>query len=64
MKTFSRLPAVLQRVPISRSLVYVEMAAGRFPKPIKLSSRINAWSDEEIDAYVEARMAERDSAAA
>jgi prophage regulatory protein len=38
--------------------------AGRFPKPIKLSAVRNAWIEEEVDAWIEARLVERDKAGA
>jgi prophage regulatory protein len=37
--------------------------AGRFPKPVKLGLGRNAWVDEEIDAYIAALVAKRDSTA-
>jgi prophage regulatory protein len=61
-KRVSRLPAVLDRVPLSRSQLYTEMTAGRFPRPIKISERINAWDDDEVDAWITARIAERETA--
>ena len=38
--------------------------AGRFPKPIKMSSSRNAWLESEIDGWIEARLAARDQATA
>ncbi|MGJ3231737.1 MAG: helix-turn-helix transcriptional regulator [Oceanicaulis sp.] len=37
----------------SRSAVYLDIQAGRLPKPIKLGGR-NYWPDEEIDARLTA----------
>jgi prophage regulatory protein len=61
-KRLSRLPVVLARVPLSRSQLYAEMEAGRFPRPIKISDRLNAWDDDEIDAWIAARIADREAA--
>ena len=61
-KRLSRLPKVLERVPLSRSQIYAEMDAGRFPRPIKISDRLNAWDDDEIDAWIEARIEAREAA--
>jgi predicted DNA-binding transcriptional regulator AlpA len=33
---------------------------GKFPKPVKLSAVRNAWRADEIDAWIKARIAERD----
>jgi prophage regulatory protein len=38
--------------------------AGRFPKPIKIGGGRNAWVESEVDAYIKARIAERDQVAA
>ena len=63
MQKLLRLPAVLERVPTSRSSLYEAMERGEFPRPIKvLGSRANAWLEEEVDAYIAARVAEREAA--
>jgi prophage regulatory protein len=35
--------------------------AGKFPAPIKIGENRNAWIEEEIDAYIQAKIAERDA---
>jgi prophage regulatory protein len=32
---------------------------GQFPRPIKLSPARNAWTEQDIDSWVESRVAER-----
>jgi len=60
-----RKPAVKARIGISAdSTLYDLMAAGRFPRPISLGARAVGWVESEVEAWIEARMAERDSAAA
>lgn len=51
---FLRLPDVLDRTALSRSVVYRYMQADKFPKQIKLGSTavwselaINQWMDEQ-----------------
>lgn len=56
-----KLKQVLDRVPCSRSKLYDDMARGDFPRPVKLG-RLNGWPEVEIDAYIEARIAEREAA--
>ncbi len=34
--------------------------AGKFPKPVKGAAKANAWVEAEIDAFIAARIAERD----
>lgn len=41
-----------EKIARGRSWVYVEMAAGRFPKPIS-GCVPNLWDETEIDAFVE-----------
>lgn len=57
-----RLPDVMARTSLKRSQLYAMMDRGEFPRPIKLSVRSNAWSEPEIDAFIEARIAERELA--
>jgi prophage regulatory protein len=48
-----RLPQVLAVFPISKTSWYAGIAAGKFPKPIKLGSRTSAWKSEDIRVLVE-----------
>lgn len=51
-----RLPEVLHRTGLSRSTVYRCVELGQFPKPYPLSSRIVAWSENEIDQWIADRL--------
>ncbi len=55
------LPAV---TGLGLSTIYELIAAGDFPKPIKLGRRAVGWPEAEIDAWRDARVAERDSGSA
>ena len=57
-----RLPKVLDRVGKSKASVYRDEAAGRFPKRISLGVNSVGWLESEIDAWIEARAAEREVA--
>ncbi len=37
--------------------------AGKFPRPIKIGENRNAWIEDEVDAHILAKRAERDAAA-
>jgi prophage regulatory protein len=56
-----RLPEVLKMTGLSRSSVYRRVDAGTFPKAVALGGRSVAWVEEEIKAWIEARIEERDS---
>ncbi len=58
-----RLKNVLGRTGLSRTVLYVLMSKGQFPRPTKLypGARATGWLEEEIDAYVKDRIAERDA---
>ena len=51
-------------VSYSRAHIDRLREAQRFPAPIILGENRNAWVEEEIDQWIEARIAERDSARA
>lgn len=60
MTTLLRLPSVLDRTGLSRSMLYELLGQGTFPLPIKLTGgRINAWSDAEVGEWIERRLSER-----
>jgi len=50
--TILRLPKVMERTGISRSLIYLKMNEGTFPKPIKLGKRAVGWPAPVIDDWV------------
>jgi prophage regulatory protein len=60
--TLLRLPAVQSRTSLSRSRIYELLELGAFPRPVKLSGRINAWPDNEVADWIAARIAEREAA--
>jgi predicted DNA-binding transcriptional regulator AlpA len=51
---FYRLPRVLELIPVSKSTFWAGIKAGRYPAPVKLSSRISVWRAEEIFAFIAA----------
>jgi prophage regulatory protein len=56
-----RLPEVQNRTGKSRSSVYEDVEAGTFPKPIPLGKRAVGWIEDEIDSWIDTRVAERDA---
>lgn len=47
-----RMPQVIERVGIKKTVIYERMKAGTFPKPIKLGSA-SVWLDSTIQAWIE-----------
>ena len=47
-----RLPTVLAHVPISRSGWWAGVKAGRYPAPVRISTRCVAWKSEDIRALI------------
>ena len=60
LQLFLRLPAVLQKVGMSKSFVYDLITQDKFPKPVKVSSRISCWVAAEVDQWVQERIDARD----
>lgn len=59
MKQLLRINQVRERVGLSRSEIYRLMALQRFPRPIPLGERARAWDADEIELFVQARIAAR-----
>jgi prophage regulatory protein len=55
---------VLAQIPFSIATMWREIAAGRFPKPVRIGARRVAFFQDEIDAWLARRVAERDAARA
>jgi len=47
-----RLPAVLQRFPVSRSKWYQGVKDGIYPQPVRISPRCVAWTKSAITALI------------
>lgn len=53
-----RRKQVEARTGLCRSSLYSMMKAGKFPKSVKLSTRSVGWVQEQVNAFLEARIAE------
>lgn len=52
-----RLPRVEERTGLSRSSIYSHMAAGSFPRPIRLAGgNAVGWLESEIQAWIDAQV--------
>jgi prophage regulatory protein len=52
-----RLRSVLDLTGKCRSSLYADIAAGRFVRPIKISTRASAWPLVEVEAVIAALVA-------
>ena len=52
-----RLPQVQARTGLSRSTIYMRVAQGSFPKPVRLGARAIGWIESEVDAWIREQIA-------
>ncbi|WP_218569805.1 helix-turn-helix transcriptional regulator [Pseudomonas sp. Hp2] len=55
-----RLPEVMHRIGMSRSRIY---SLPGFPKQVRLGRNMSGWVESEVDAWIDARIRDRDSVA-
>jgi prophage regulatory protein len=53
--------AVLKQIPVSGATLARRVAAGAFPRPVRIGKRRVAWVQSEISDWLAARMEERGS---
>ena len=59
---FLRQSEVLEKIGFGESMLNDMIADGSFPKPARIGARAVRWSENEIDAWIAARLAERNRA--
>lgn len=52
-----RLPEVLRRLGVGRTLLYQLVSEGRLPRPVKITPRLSAWLEADVEAFIQ-RIAE------
>jgi prophage regulatory protein len=61
-RRLGRYPALAERgVPYTRVHLRRLELAGKFPRRIRLSENVVCWDLDGVEAYIEARFAERDA---
>jgi prophage regulatory protein len=58
-----RLNEVKQRTGLSKSSIYNQINDGTFPQPVLIGARAVAWVEDEIQEWINTRIAERRKAA-
>jgi prophage regulatory protein len=64
MRRIMRLPKVIDATGEGRATIYEKIKQGKFPRPVKLGVKSVGWVEDEIAAYNDERIAERDGRAA
>ncbi|WP_431357174.1 helix-turn-helix transcriptional regulator [Paraburkholderia phymatum] len=54
------MPEVVRRTGMSSTTVYRRISDGTFPRPVSLGCNRVAWLESEIDAWIFARVEERE----
>jgi len=61
--TFLRRRTVETKTGLSRSTIYARIAAGTFPKPVRIGPRAVAWLESDVEAWQAAQVAATRNAA-
>ena len=60
-KRLIRRPVVINRTGLQTSQIYDLIAEKRFPAPVPIGARAVAWVETEVEAWIEARIRERET---
>jgi len=50
-----RISDVSKKTTLAKSTLWLKIAQGQFPKPIKLSPAISVWKQSDIEAWIDER---------
>jgi prophage regulatory protein len=56
-----RLPQVEAKTGLKHSAIYERIAGGNFPKPIPLGKQARGFLESEVDDWIRAQAAKRDT---
>jgi prophage regulatory protein len=56
-KQVIKLPGVVKTTGLSKSTIYKLISEGKFPKNIPLTGKSTGWIDEEIQSWIDERIA-------
>ena len=57
-----RVPEVSDRIGYSIPSIWRLAREGKFPKPLKLGPQASGWLEDEVEAWINTRIDERNSA--
>ena len=49
---FYRVSELSELLSIGKSTIWAWVKSGRFPKPLKMSSRMTVWSAADVEAWI------------
>lgn len=58
-RRFLDIEQVFEITSLSRSTLYKEISAGRFPRPVPVSPGRKAWVESEVEAWIDSRIEAR-----
>lgn len=58
-KRILRVADVRERTGLGRTTIWRWVQSGQFPQPIRVGANYTGWIEEEIDAWIAERAAER-----
>lgn len=58
-----RLKEVMQRTGLSKNTIYDRIRKGEFPAQVDLGGNCVAWAEDEINGWIEAKLAARQAPA-
>ena len=58
LKNLLRKEKVKEVTGLSNSTLYLYIQKNKFPAPIKIGERASAWIEEEVNDWIESRIAE------
>jgi prophage regulatory protein len=61
MKRIIRLPVVKAKTGLGHTEIYDRIKKRAFPRQVPLGTKAVGWLEEEIDAWIDQRAAERDA---
>lgn len=59
-RTLMRIPAVCAATGLSRAGIYRLLAAGKFPRPIRLTPQAVVWPSTSVQSWIDDRIAGRE----
>mgnify|MGYP003596193242 CR=1 FL=1 len=53
MKKYLRITQVIEKIGVGKSTIWLWSKEGKFPKPIKISTKVTVWEEEKIDEWIQ-----------